>query len=82
MCASVCPSGALFFGTRGQLAEERPRSAPINRFQFGGQTITTKVQMLTPRNGRPEYLDVVSAMSEETSGKKIALDMMLGAMHT
>jgi Fe-S-cluster-containing dehydrogenase component len=82
MCASVCPSGALFFGTRGQLAEERPRSAPINRFQFGGQTITTKVQMLTPRNGRAEYLDVVSAMSEETSGKKIALDMMLGAMHT
>ena len=82
MCASVCPSGALFFGTRGQLAEERPRSAPINRFQFGGQTITTKVQMLTPRNGRSEYLDVISAMSEETSGKKIALDMMLGAMHT
>jgi Fe-S-cluster-containing dehydrogenase component len=82
MCASVCPSGALFFGTRGQLAEERPRSAPINRFQFGGQTITTKVQMLTPRNGRAEYLDVVSAMSEDTSGKKIALDMMLGAIHT
>ena len=38
--------------------------------------------MLTPRNGRPEYLDVVSAMSEQTSGKKIALDMMLSAIYT
>ena len=82
MCASVCPSGALFFGTREQLAAERPRSAPVNRFQFGGQTVTTKVQMLTPRDGRPEYVDVVSAMSEESAGKKISLDMMLGAMYT
>jgi coproporphyrinogen III oxidase-like Fe-S oxidoreductase len=82
MCASVCPSGALFFGTRQHLAAERPRSAPVNRFQFGGQAVTTKVQMLAPRGGRPEYVDVVSALSEETSGKKIALDLMLGAMHT
>ena len=44
MCASVCPSGAPFFGMRQQLAEQRPRSAPVNRFQFGGQTITTKVR--------------------------------------
>ena len=82
MCASVCPSGALFFGTRHQLAAERPRSAPINLFQFGGQTVKTKVQMLTPRNGQAEYVDVVSAMSEETSGKKIALDMMLGGLYS
>ena len=80
MCASVCPSGALFFGTRERLAAERPRSAPVNRFQFGGQTVTTKVRMLTPRDGRPEYVDVVSAMSEESAGKRISLDPMLGAM--
>ena len=69
-CARRFVPAAPFFGTRSRLAEERPRSAPINRFQFGGQTITTKVQMLTPRNGRAEYLDVVSAMSEETSGRR------------
>ena len=38
--------------------------------------------MLAPRDGRPEYIDVAAAMSEESSGKKIALDMMLGALHT
>ena len=81
MCASVYPSRALFFGTRERLAAERPRSAPVNRFQFGGQTVTTKVRMLTPRDGRPEYVDVVSAMSEETAGKRISLDPMLGAMY-
>ncbi len=54
----------------------------MNRFQFGGQTITTKVRVLAPRDGRTEYVDVVSAMSEESSGKTIALDMMLGALHT
>jgi Fe-S-cluster-containing dehydrogenase component len=81
MCASVCPSGALFFGTRQQLAEQRPRSAPVNQFRFGGQTITTKVQVLAPRGGRAEYVDVVSAMSEESSGRTVALDMMLDALH-
>ena len=26
MCASVCPSGALFFGTREEIERQRPRS--------------------------------------------------------
>jgi Fe-S-cluster-containing dehydrogenase component len=82
MCASVCPSGALFFGTRPQLAEQRPRSAPINRFQFGGQTITTKVRVLVPRQAPGEYIDVLSAMGEESAGKRISLDPMLGALHS
>src|SRR5512145_3143804 len=43
MCAAVCPSQALFFGTREQIAQLRPMSSPINRFQFGNQTITTQV---------------------------------------
>ena len=40
----------------------RPRSQPVNQFQFGGQTITTKVQMLAPRDRPRQYLDVLSAM--------------------
>src|SRR5688500_2997328 len=42
MCASVCPSQALFFGTREEIEASRPRSAPTNQFQFGGQVVSTK----------------------------------------
>lgn len=49
MCASVCPSQALFFGTAEEIERLRPRSRPINEFRFGRQTITTKVKMMVPR---------------------------------
>jgi Fe-S-cluster-containing dehydrogenase component len=66
MCATVCPSQALFYGTREQIEQLRPRSVPINRFQFGKQTITTGVSVMVPRDGvrRTEVLDVTSAMDE------------------
>ena len=66
ICATVCPSQALFYGTREQIEQLRPRSVPINRFQFGRQTITTGVSVMVPRDGarRPEVLDVTSAMGE------------------
>jgi len=66
MCATVCPSQALFYGTREQIEQLRPRSIPTNRFQFGKQTITTGVWMMVPRDGaRPEVLDVTAAMDAE-----------------
>mgnify|MGYP006146909817 CR=1 FL=1 len=34
------------FGTREQIAQLRPLSAPVNTFQFGNQTITTLVQVM------------------------------------
>ena len=49
MCASVCPSQALFFGTAEEIAELRPASAPTNEFVFGEQTVATRVQMLVPK---------------------------------
>jgi Fe-S-cluster-containing dehydrogenase component len=77
MCASVCPSGAIFFGTRLQIEQQRPRSAAINRFQFGRQTITTKVNMMAPRSAaQVQYLDVMDVMSDEGSGKSISLDVL------
>jgi Fe-S-cluster-containing dehydrogenase component len=76
MCASVCPSQALFFGTRQEIEALRPRSAPVNEFQFGGQTISTKVNMMTPRTREAQYLDVTAAMNQETSGKSILLNML------
>ena len=49
MCATVCPSQALFFGTREQIEQLRPLSTPVNTFQFGHQTITTQVYVMVPR---------------------------------
>ena len=71
MCASVCPSGALTFGTREEVLAQRQRSAPMNRFQFGHQSISTKVTMLVPRDQPVEYVDVLSAMSDHTSGQDL-----------
>src|SRR5512143_1045585 len=78
MCATVCPSQALFYGTREQVQELRPRSTPINAFKFGEQLITTKVSMMMPRSGRAEYIDVSAAMGEQTSGKNITLNILEG----
>jgi Fe-S-cluster-containing dehydrogenase component len=76
MCASVCPSQALFFGTRQEIDRLRPRSAPTNRFQFGGQAITTKVNMMAPRNGQPPRVEVTDAMHEADQDKVFSLDLM------
>src|ERR1044071_882393 len=65
MCASVCPSGALLFGTRDEIEKQRPQSQPVNTFRFGNQTITTKVNMMVPKHNPVEHIDVLSAMNEE-----------------
>lgn len=75
MCASVCPSQALFFGTREEIEKLRPRSKPVNKFQFGEQQISTKVHVMVPTEVQAEYLDVTSAMKETTSGKSVLLNM-------
>jgi Fe-S-cluster-containing dehydrogenase component len=80
MCASVCPSQALFFGTRAEIDRLRPRSQPINTFQFGAQTITTKVNMMVPRYATIELVDVTSARHERPIGQQMADDMLLSAM--
>ncbi len=81
MCATVCPSQALFFGTRDQIEALRPLSTPANRFRFGEQTITTKVNMMIPKSGRSEYIDVTAAMSERSVGKSISLNILMDGMY-
>ena len=49
MCATVCPSGALFYGTREEIREMRPNSTPVNRFIFGKETVNTKVNIMMPK---------------------------------
>jgi hypothetical protein len=78
----VCPSQALFFGTEEEIASLRPNSAPINTFQFGAQTITTRTRMLVPKNNVPEQLDVLSAMYQPTIGNVIEEDLLLDATNS
>ncbi len=81
MCATVCPSGALFFGTREQIDRLRPQSRPTNRFQFGGQTVTTKVNMMVPRASPVQVLDVTAAMNETTSPRSVPLNLLDDAVY-
>jgi Fe-S-cluster-containing dehydrogenase component len=62
MCATVCPSQSLFFGTREEIERLRLRSAPIHQFVFGSQTISTKVHMMVPRDAPVAHIDVTDAM--------------------
>jgi Fe-S-cluster-containing dehydrogenase component len=47
MCATVCPSQALFFGTPEEIAEQRG-GVPVNEFVFGERVVRTKVSLMMP----------------------------------
>src|SRR5438552_2289846 len=76
MCATVCPSQALFFGTREQIEALRPRSRPVNQFQFGRQTITTRVNIMVPLHAPTSYVDVTAAMDEAGAGRRVGLNVI------
>jgi Fe-S-cluster-containing dehydrogenase component len=75
MCATVCPSQALFFGTREQVEQLRPMSTPVNRFQFGAQIVTTRVFMMAPRAlaSATALADVTAAMGDEPRERAVTL---------
>jgi Fe-S-cluster-containing dehydrogenase component len=58
MCATVCPSGALFYGTTEEIAALR-RERPRSHFTFNAERVTTRNQILLPADagslavGRP-----------------------------
>jgi Fe-S-cluster-containing dehydrogenase component len=80
MCATVCPSQALFFGTREQIRQLRPQSMATNRFQFGNQTITTRVNVMVPRAAAtPHHIDVTAAMEDRPHPRSVPLDVVSGA---
>ncbi len=47
MCATVCPSEALYFGTMEEWKARRPGN-PVNEWRFGRQAVTTLVYMVMP----------------------------------
>jgi Fe-S-cluster-containing dehydrogenase component len=75
MCASVCPSQALAFGTREEMAKLRPNAQAVNSFKFGSQTIRTKVNVMVPANAPQEWIDVTAAMYEPTIGHDVLDDI-------
>ncbi len=79
MCATVCPSQALFFGTHEQIEQLRPQSRATNAFQFGRQTITTRVYMMVPRDGRAarsQPVDITAAMDEQARPRSVRLNVL------
>jgi Fe-S-cluster-containing dehydrogenase component len=51
MCATVCPSGALFYGTREEIEDLR-RTRPLNAFAFGAQQVRTRNHLMAPAETR------------------------------
>jgi hypothetical protein len=53
-------------------------SSPINRFQFGNQTITTRVFTMVPRTlkDRQPWVDVTAAMDDHPFDRAVMLRML------
>ena len=64
MCATVCPSGALYYGPR-EYVEKFRRETPVNEFRFGRETVRTKVNMMTTPQAKALSLDVASFLPGE-----------------
>jgi Fe-S-cluster-containing dehydrogenase component len=80
-CATVCPSGALWFATMEEAKALRPRSRPVRRFTFGQQLITTKVWLMTPEEVPVDSVDVTSALQSPAVGRADAgEDALLAGM--
>jgi len=66
MCATVCPSEALFFGTRAEIAARRTEK-PVNEFHFGAQIVKTKVNMMTAPENNVILQDIMNFLPEDKS---------------
>jgi len=64
MCATVCPSGALYFGPRDYIEKHR-NEKPVNEFQFGRQLVRTKVNMMTSQTAGQIDIDVLAFLPDE-----------------
>ncbi|HEU5084538.1 MAG TPA: 4Fe-4S ferredoxin, partial [Acidimicrobiales bacterium] len=60
MCASVCPSEALWFGTPDEFADTRAGTL-VNEWWFGDQYVTTKVRTVAHE---PGAIDVMGGRDE------------------
>jgi len=59
MCATVCPSQALLFAPRHEVAAMRS-SRPLREFQIGSLTIRTRTAVMVPDPDSPLNLDAAT----------------------
>jgi Fe-S-cluster-containing dehydrogenase component len=78
MCATVCPSQALFYGSAEEIERLRPQSMATNQFQFGEQTIKTRVFVMTPRGlvTLAPHLDVTASLEDTGASRPRALKVV------
>jgi Fe-S-cluster-containing dehydrogenase component len=81
MCATVCPSQALYYVPRDTIDRVRPRSVPVDTFQFGAQQIRTRVRMLVPRDEAPAAIDVLGAMDRPPDAAAVSDDPLLANLY-
>jgi Fe-S-cluster-containing dehydrogenase component len=48
MCATVCPTDAIFYGSYAELLASRPHSRAVDLFDFGGATVQTGAAFVVP----------------------------------
>jgi len=56
MCASVCPTGSIFYGTYEELIHSRPDVEAVEVFGFGDQEIRTGCAVVVPSGGVPDVV--------------------------
>jgi len=61
MCATVCPSQALYYGPPDEIRRMRVET-PVNEFRFGHQTVRTKVRLMTSPDTDHLDFDIMSFM--------------------
>ena len=76
MCATVCPSGALYFGTHDEMERLRSSATPTNQFRFGNQVIHTRVQMMVPKSRPLPYVDVAASLDDALIGQDMSLNIL------
>jgi len=64
MCATVCPTGAIFYGTLEEIKKLRPHSKPINKWRFGKQEVETRVWVMVPHDVDEMVVDWPELMEE------------------
>ena len=74
------PGAVLRHARRDRAAP--PALAADQPFQFGAQTITTKVNMMVPRYATIALIDVTAAQHERAAGQPADDDMLLSAMYS
>jgi Fe-S-cluster-containing dehydrogenase component len=81
MCATVCPSEALYFGPMEEWKARR-RGRPVNHFRFGRQLVRTKVYMVMPEtDSRDESRQGTgrhAGQSVNSSGGAMKIDVRIG----